>query len=113
MKSGGFHGKDLGIYLMKNTAFLVAMKFGRFHGEIHQISWQGLRYISDEKYSILGAMKSAEFHEIRRIPKWAKDPWSYFLQVTKKGFGMHEMQYLPLMTMLLYSMLFLIFPDFL
>ena len=61
------------------------MKFGRFHGEIRRISWQGLRYISDEKYSIfvamkstrfhgkdLGiylAMKSAEFHEIRRIPR--------------------------------------------
>ena len=27
------------------------------------------------------AMKSARFHEIRRIPKWAKDPWSYFYQV--------------------------------
>ena len=45
------------------------MKSGGFHDhEICQISWQGLRYIS-VLVLILVAMKSAEFHEIRRIPK--------------------------------------------
>ena len=62
----------------------------RFHGEIRQISWQGLRYIS------VLVIQHFSSHEIRRIswnppnfmamksagfciPKWAKDQWSYFL----------------------------------
>ena len=52
--------------------YICIMKSGRFHGEIWQISWQGLFGSDDEKYSIQWytmnpvdfMVKSGRFHEI-------------------------------------------------
>ena len=79
---------------MKSAGFHLAMKSARFHGhEICWISWNLPNFMKSTGFHgheicrippyheirwIL-MVKFGRFHEIRRIPKWAKDPWSYFL----------------------------------
>ena len=96
MKSGGFHGHEICRISWWNPPNFTSLNpwFGTlpmiqcmetfcfFTGLIHEIQWISWSnpldfmartwvYIcigSDEKYSILVAMKSPEFHEIRRFP---------------------------------------------
>ena len=71
--------------------------------EIHRISWswnlpdsmKSTRFHTDIHYYMLNMqcispwnppdfmVKFGRFHEIRQIPKWAKDPWSYFFYINQ------------------------------